>query len=188
LKYTTRPMRSVCRTALAIGCLLALSGCGEVGSPGDKRGQVEEHVGHVIPAHKPKSFPDAVRKLRELSDQIGRDVVQGQTDPKTLHVALDVATWLPEIAADSDMPEVQWNAVNSQSTALVENIKEVLSGSSGNVRRAVEDANVEIGKLEQLLLASDPRWFGGSDRGGAAPPSGTSVILIKSPTALDDRR
>jgi hypothetical protein len=149
--------------------LLALSGCGEKRSPRDTRGQEEGHAGHVIPAHKPKTFPDAVRQLRDLNDQVRRDVVEGRPDAKARHGALDVATWLPEIAADSDMPEAQWNAVNSRSWALVEDYQELLAGASGDARGVVEDANVAIGSLEQLLLASDRRWFGGTDRGGAAP-------------------
>jgi hypothetical protein len=169
LKDTTRPMRSGGRTALLAACLLALSGCGEGDSPGDTHGQGEEHAGHVIPAHKPKSYPNAVRGLRDLNDKISRSVVKGQPDADTLRVALDVATWLPEIAADSDMPEAQWNAVNSRSSALVEDYQELLKDNSGNARGVVEDANVKIGDLEQLLLASDPRWFAGAGR-GAAPP------------------
>lgn len=188
LKNATRSVSSLCRAALVAACLLAPCGCGGAGSPGDTHSREGEHAGHVIPAHKPRTFPDAVRKLRELNERIGRDVVEGRPDAKTLHIALDVATWLPEVAADSDMPEVQWNAVNSRSSALVEDYKEILSGASENARGTVEDANFEIGNLEQLLLASDPRWFGGTDRGVEAPSSSTPVIHSQARTALDDRR
>src|SRR5207237_2588964 len=88
----------------------------------------------VIPAHKPKAFPEAVRRLRELNDQIGRNVVQGQPgslpDDKTLHVALDIANWLPEIAGDSDMPEPPWNEVNARSATIVADYRAVLSGAA----------------------------------------------------------
>ena len=39
---------------------------------GRGQGHDEEHAGHVIPAHKPRTFPDAVRRLRELNDQFLR--------------------------------------------------------------------------------------------------------------------
>ena len=150
-------------------CLLAFPGCGEGGSPGNTRGQAEEHAGHVIPVHKPKNFPEGVRRLRELNDQFNRDVVEGRRDKKALHVALDVATWLPEIAADSDMPEAKWNEVNLRSSSLVEDYQERLSDASANARGLVEAANVEIGHLGQLLLACDSKWFGGTDRRATAP-------------------
>ena len=82
---------------------------------------------------------------------------------------MDVATWLPEIAADSDMPEAQWNEVKSWSSLLAEDYQERLSGVSANARGAVENANVAIGHLERLLLACDPKWFGGTNRRETAP-------------------
>jgi hypothetical protein len=160
-------------------CWLALSGCVAGHSYGESQSHEEEHVGHVIPAHKPKTFPDAVRRLRELNDRIGLDAAEGRPDAKTLQVALDIANWLPEIAADSDMPEAPWNAVNSRSAALVGDYQGVLSGAPGNTRGVLGNADVEIRNLEQLLAASDPRWFDETGKRGVAPPSG--VVGVERP-------
>jgi len=144
--------RAISRVALLTVCLLcAASGCGEGRSQGDD----DDHAGHVIPAHKPRMFPEAVRRLRELNDKIGR----GTADAKTLNVALDIANWLPEIAADSDMPEAPWNQVNAHSTALVAALQQVLSGKADDARGVAENAGSEIAKLERLLETSDPKWF-----------------------------
>ena len=59
-------------------CLIALVGLPRRALSRRAAGHDEDHVGHVIPAHKPKTFPDAVRRLRELNDQIGRIVAEGQ--------------------------------------------------------------------------------------------------------------
>ena len=59
------------RAALVAVGLLASEGCGGEHPPGASAG--EDHIGHVIPAHKPAAFPDAVRRLRELNDQFVRD-------------------------------------------------------------------------------------------------------------------
>lgn len=145
--------RAISRVALLAVCLLgAASGCGEGQSQGDDR--ADDRAGHVIPAHKPRMFPEAVRRLRELNDQIGR----GTADAKTLSVALDIANWLPEIAADSDMPEAPWNQVNAHSAVLVADLQQVLSGK-GDARGVVENAGSEIATLERLLETSDPKWF-----------------------------
>jgi hypothetical protein len=161
------------RAALAAACLIVLAGCRAENSPGDANGHEEEHAGHVIPAHKPKTFPDAVRRLRELNDRFLRDGTGGRsgsaTNAKSLQIGLDIANWLPEIAADSDMPETQWNEVNARSARLVADYQELVAGASGNARTEVEQANTEMGNLEKLLLACEPRWFEGTGKIVAAP-------------------
>src|SRR3954468_1840621 len=127
-------------------CLLASAGCRQGRSPGDSpaNDHDEEHVGHVIPAHKPKSFPDAVRALRELNDRIGR----GAVDAKTLSVALDVANWLPEIAADSDMPEGPWDEVDACSKVLVAGFQEIKPGASGPASASTGANAAAISRLQ----------------------------------------
>jgi hypothetical protein len=173
LKETTRSIPSWCRSALMASCLLALAGCGSGHSPGEANDQDDEHVGHVIPAHKPKSFPDAVHRLHEINDSIRRDVVAARPgappDTKAVNIALDIANWLPEIAGDSDMPEAPWNAVSARSAALLADYQKILSGASQDARAVVDDARLEIGKLEQLLAESDTRWFGETGKRASAP-------------------
>jgi hypothetical protein len=159
----TRRIGQIHRPALAIICLIALAGCQAENSPGDANGHDEDHAGHIIPAHKPKNFPDAVRRLRDLNDQFLHHGDTGESnssiDPKSVGIALDIANWLPEIAGDSDMPEGPWNEVNMRSARIVADYQEVIAGNASNARRELEQANAEIGHLEKLLLACEPRWF-----------------------------
>jgi hypothetical protein len=151
-------------------CLLALAGCGGDESRGPGPGG-DDHAGHVIPAHKPKTFPDAVRRLRELNDEFGREfdaTTRKSADEKTLRIAVDIAKWLPEIAADSDMPEKPWDEVNARSRALVADFEALVSGSTRDARGLVKHAGVEIEALERLLVASDPSWFRGTEKTAAA--------------------
>ena len=149
--------------ALGTACLIALAGCDAKNSPGEDNGHQEEHAGHVIPAHKPRTFPDAVRRLRELNDQFlqqGTAAARGAPiDPKKLQFTLDIANWLPEIAADSDMPETPWNEVDTRSARLVAEYQSLISGDPVDAHHELDQANAEIANLEKLLLASQPRWF-----------------------------
>ena len=86
-----------------------------------------------------------------------------------MQIALDIANWLPEIAADSDMPETPWNEVNARSARLVADYQDCLRATAASARVEVEQANAEIGNLEKLLLACDPRWFQGTGKIVAAP-------------------
>jgi hypothetical protein len=149
--------------AVGTAVLIALAGCDSKNSPGEAIGHEEEHAGHVIPAHKPKAFPDAVRQLRKLNDQLLRqgseEGSEASTGPSNLQIALDTANWLPEIAADSDMPEPPWNEGNARSARLVADYQTLIAGDAAHARTELEQADAEIGKLEKLLLSCEPRWF-----------------------------
>jgi hypothetical protein len=169
MKTVVRFSRLFHQAAPVAVCLIALAGCHREPSPGHDEG----HVGHVIPAHKPKTFPDAVRRLRDLNPEIGRIVAEGYhgslTGVKSLNVAMDIANWLPEIAADSDMPEPPWNDVNARAAMIVADYRAILSGGAfKNAQSRVEDAARAISDLESLLEAADPRWFAGDVKAEAA--------------------
>jgi hypothetical protein len=153
---------------VAIVCFLALTGCRRDPHSAGEREGLEEHVGHVIPAHKPKDFPSAVRRLRELNDQIVSKLADGKARSlvaeKTLPIALDIANWLPEIAAGCDMPEPPWNEVNARSATLVADYQKIMTGAASDNRPADSpaltiEASTTIKALETLLDSADPRWF-----------------------------
>ncbi len=163
-----RPRRPLAILAI----LLIVAGCDR-----DRRSRVVsnghgEHAGHVIPAHKPRTFPDAVRRLKTLDETIGRGVAEGSagrpSDDKTLSMAADIAGWLPEIAAESDMPEGPWEEVDRLSAALVTEYRALLkaSGGHGDAARA---SGRNVAALGVILEKADPRWF---DRpvGTSGPP------------------
>ncbi len=61
MKTTTRILALACRAAIGAACLVVVAGCRQEEPPGDELGHDQGHTGHVIPAHKPKTFPEAVR-------------------------------------------------------------------------------------------------------------------------------
>ncbi len=163
-KFWNYPL--VQRSVVATACLIGLAGCRAENPHDNASGHEEEHAGHVIPAHKPKTFPDAVHRLRELNDQFRSG---SMIDRKNLGIALDIANWLPEIAADSDLPEPQWNEVNTRSAQACGRLSGAHFRAQATARTELEQANTEIGSLEKLLLACEPRWFEGTAKIVAAP-------------------
>jgi hypothetical protein len=140
--------------AVVVAALLAAAGCGG-DSPGADDDHDDGHAGHVIPAHRPKTFPDAVRRLRELNDRIGRGPAR-----ETTGIALDIANWLPEIAAESDMPPGPWDEVNARSAELVSDYRTILAGpAAGDPGAPARHAGEAIAGLEGILAAADGRWF-----------------------------
>ncbi len=87
-----------------------------------------------------------------------------------MNIALDIANWLPEIAAESDMPEPPWNEVNAHSAALVADYRTMLSGAAADGRgEPVRDAGEAISGLEKVLAAADPKWFAVPEKHAETP-------------------
>jgi hypothetical protein len=171
-------------------CLLPVAGCDSARSQSEPGGHEEVHIGHVIPAHKPRSFPQAVSRCRELYDQISGAMAHGNpnpsVDPRLLSIALDIANWLPEIAADSDMPPAPWNEVQARAANLASAYETVRQGSSQlEVEKAIKQANESIIALEALLRSSTSSWFDEPKQPGheAAPESSA-----RSPSSPADAR
>jgi hypothetical protein len=157
-------------------CLLSLFGCQAGQSPGGPKSDGAEHPGHVVPAHKPRTFPEAVARLKELNRQLGRTLAGEELRPvldeKHFTVALDIANWLPEIAADSDMPPSPWNEVHARAADLAATYEKVRSsGSLSAMQTALEEANDSILAIDQVLQASDRRWFDEPRKTNRSPDS-----------------
>jgi hypothetical protein len=164
---------------LIVAALLALefAGChGNRSTGGNHKGE-GELAGHAAPAHKPKDFPEAVRRLRASGVAIKEGISRGRPgallEDQTLPIALDVATWLPEIAADSDMPEKPWDVVNEQSKTLVAAyvrlIDQANGKGAGDANLAAQDADRSVSVLEGFLAEADARWFEGIARRDTSP-------------------
>ncbi len=173
-----RSRSSFLGSVVIFASLLPIAGCDSARSQSEPGRHAEEHIGHVIPAHKPRSFPHAVSRCRELNDQISGAVAHGNpnpsVDPRLLSMALDIAHWLPEIAADSDMPPAPWNEVHARAANLASAYEAVQRGGSPADRdEAIQQANESVIALERLLGSSESRWFVEPRRRGreAAPQS-----------------
>ncbi len=140
------------RRALVVGMALFL-----FVTPGCKNDDQEspEVHGHDIPEHKPQDFPEAIANLRELFLDLQDALSNGEhqrTRNELLPIIQDVAHWIPELAAESDMPEKTWNYVFSVSKQLEDQFREV-------EKMQLKSTDALIAKLEQVVLESDPSWF-----------------------------
>lgn len=167
-----RPRRTV--VVLAVFLVLTVAGCERDRQSGGVSADHEEHAGHVIPADKPRTFPEAVRRLKTLDETIRRGVAKGSAgrpvEDQTLSMAVDIAGWLPEIAAESDMPEGSWQEVDRLSAALVAEYRAMRKapGGRGDAARA-RASERNVAALGMVLEKADPHWFDGP-AGRSGPP------------------
>jgi hypothetical protein len=122
----------------------------------------DEHAEHVIPVHRPKDFPDGVRALRDLNNAL-QAVLKERGTPalrssEVLSKADDIAGWLPEIAAESDMPEKTWNEVNTASLSLANGYTALRKGGQ-DASATLEASDKQIRTLEAIAAKASPHWF-----------------------------
>ena len=94
-----------------------------------------EEPEHHVSAHMPPNFPAAVLRLSQLHDEFIHHSTQHSPRPATRETGdshhsnesaatdpyaemCDILRWLPQFAADSDLPEASWNRVNTAALAL----------------------------------------------------------------------
>lgn len=122
-----------------------LAGCSDGHSMTVRKDEHEhddhEHHDHA-PKHKPHDYTDG---LAELASRYTNLRLQAESDRST-HLAelIDIARWLPELAADSDMPEAEWNLVFEGSNELVALLKTI--------------GNAEESAFEESFADVDSQW------------------------------
>ena len=141
----------------------------------DDHDHFHEHD-HVVSDHRPADFADAVRSMSRLNREIAEEMASGHAKhaDEALHDMTDIVRWLPEIAADSDMPEDQWNEVDRQSAALTDLLEdvrgEIHDGESIDYAATESFVSEFVQSLQEIV--DDGAW---NQQFGRSPPSGLAV-------------
>lgn len=110
------------RTQLLAGCVVLLCGCG------GEQESLHEHD-HELPAHWPSSITDTVDKVQERLELLTNDAERSDsTEDKAWTELRDLVEWAPEIAADTELSEEDWNPIYESSEVLR---RKLSSGSVG---------------------------------------------------------
>jgi hypothetical protein len=117
-----------------LALLISVTGCGEKTTVGSES---EEHLEHFVPPHKPASYSDLVKSLRDRIDQVSAGGTPSETQKTEL---LDVIRWIPEIAANSDLHKSDWEVAAGTSVTMERLFLECFGGSA--------DGNTAVGKSD----------------------------------------
>lgn len=98
-------------------------------------GRTVEEADHHTPEHMPVDFPAAVERILELHVEITEGRFRSQQGLDAFAEAYDIARWLPDLAADSDLEEAAWNRVHSTANQLEVILADALAQNE-NQRRA----------------------------------------------------
>lgn len=113
------------RIVLLTGCaMLCFNGCSPqreaTNSSSAAVGKDESHEDHDhhIPEHRPKDYPDAVRQLTRRIELVRGEARHPAHAMDELKKLRDVITWLPELAADSDLKKREWDRIHELAKRL----------------------------------------------------------------------
>lgn len=145
-------------------CLL-LTGCGA-----ERESLFEEE--HDLPAHWPSSLADAADKIDKRLGRLGS--VASESNHATEQTAIDqcenelrdLVEWIPEVAADTDLSEVQWLPIYELSEVMREHL------SRGDV--SALNIKEDFRRLQALLVEY-----------ATLLPSSTATPLEEEPSSVE---
>lgn len=73
------------------------------------------------PAYKPDTFEEALKEIKHRLSHMKSDIKGGHLDhvEEEMGKLKEFINWLPELAADSDLPEKEWNQVNAETKTML---------------------------------------------------------------------
>jgi hypothetical protein len=173
---------------------LALAGCrdahdenGHDHDHGHNHDHDHDHAEHVDPAHRPADFPEAVARLLAGHEAAAAALAAGRNDAahdEHLPILSDLARWLPEIAADSDLPEAAWNRVAQAASTLqsvYESVHTTLDADGPVPPERLAQARAPLLELQGVLKGADPAWFEPIPPVGDGPREAVSASVQVAP-------
>ena len=177
---TIRP-EHVCRPfGFLLGCCLvwgSVAGCARSDAPESE----EEHLEHFVPAHKPHSFEELVTAVSKRRGAFGDASLSA--DAAAVTELSDIIGWIPELAADCELRQSDWERAAAAGGKLQALWQERFgpqgaagapAGSAGSSGNAGDRLAEVINELQSLVPASRTLPYGG--RGGNGNGIGAPAV------------
>ena len=141
--------------ALAAACLVPLAGCEptESGVKADAHDHGHEHDHEHGHGHLPESLHAAVAELTSIREAVRAAILEGDPDDAhdPLHEVGELLEALPDIAAETDLPKEEWDAVKAANERLFDAfgaIDKAYHTKDGDKKAAYENV---AGELEEAI-------------------------------------
>jgi len=154
------------RWTLFIGAVFLITGCTLEDSP--KTSHFEHD--HEVPHHWPDDLADAVSKIRIRLHPSGSPAALQQSDHEHHHdheheatdrtqtaqdEIADIVSWIPEIAADTNLSEQDWNQVDDAARSL----SSEFNANGNEMTEANQVQALALCQLIEQLLQATPEHF-----------------------------
>lgn len=116
----------------------------------------DHHLEHFVPHHKPANFAAAVEDIEHRAQHLSDHAGHGHADEgDEFQELVDIVNWIPELAADSDLNEADWNKASFAATALAANLADQKSSNGAlDLKTLPGVIAAELQTLESLTAAA----------------------------------
>ena len=134
--------------------LTSLSGCGT--SEHADAHDDHHHLEHFVPHHKPANFAEAVDEIEHRAEHLSEHAGHGHDDEaEEFQELVDIINWIPELAADSDLNEADWNKANSAAKTLTANlVTQRPANEAPDLEKLPSIIATELQTLQSLITAA----------------------------------
>ena len=127
-------------TSMSVFLLCCLCGCGS--SEHAEAHDDDQHLEHFVPHHKSPNYAEAVEQIAHRAKHLSDHAGHGHDDEaQEFQELLDIVNWIPELAADSDLNEADWNTAASAARVLGQNL----------ATRKSPDGTLDLKQLPQAI-------------------------------------
>ncbi len=129
-------------------CIMLFAYATQLGC-GKEQASLFEHD-HVTPKHWPSSLSDAATKIKQQC---------GSTENRTMTIDefAQLLAWVPEVAAETELSEPEWNEVNSTCEAVSKLLLKDKQITDSNRSPFLELAT-NLENVEKMLLERQPKF------------------------------
>jgi hypothetical protein len=142
-----------------VGCaavllLITSTGCNSAAS-GEPAAELHEE--HYVPPHKPANFSEAVQAIDRRSDYLSDHAGHSHGDEaEKLAELADIIGWIPELAADSDLSEPDWNTAAAAGKSMGTVLSRLMSAQQPDLSRLHSDLSSAVAELRTLVPKAGP--------------------------------
>ena len=157
----------------AVLCLLlTLTGC---------QAGVEEEAEHHRPEHKPHDFLAAIERLQQLETELANTPPPAAGQLDVWQETYDLVRWLPELGAESDLPEAAWNELDDAARQLEQDLVRLMKTDrpqrSAGFRERQKEIALQLQRLDQIKQQFNLLTVGAASSEAAPEPSPSQAPL-----------
>lgn len=130
---------------MLLAVVLGLAGC-------IHDAEVNDHLSHEIPEHKPATYRELAT---ELNERFREFLEAGPFDATRQSELSDIINWVPELAADSDLRRTEWEQAVQHGRRLRELFDQATPTSGSPPESVLDAARAELNGLLALIPASE---------------------------------
>lgn len=163
MAHKNRTVANLVAPIIVALCVAPLVGCGGTTQSTSAETHDHDHDHHDHDhGHRPASLHEAVHELTEIRDAVRAAILEGDPDDAhdPLHEVGELLEVLPDVAADTDLPKEEWDAVKAANERLFDafgKVDKAFHTKDGDKKAAYEEVATDLDEAIEEIRARLPQ-------------------------------